>query len=522
MLCISVTPFRLIWKIGGKDVEYQSNEFSGSKCKGSFMLMGSRLLIFFPIILTENTIIFSHSICCFSEVISQVFIRGFRHSFVLGCEVSGLIFWPDKACEFSELVMGLKFFNISDLSDDSSCEYFTHARDSSKSIRERFKFFGYSFINFFKVISKGSNSTDKISEDKGEGSGEFGTQAVRFSDCFLNELGDFLGFRASIFTFLRDKRGEFCEGKANELFWREGGKQGGDSMTNERFHGLRLNYCGVLKEKIREEGVDFSNNSFYKMISVAGKGFKRRVRVIGHMRRRKRFRETEVICDSFSIGFISFIKFRERLTKAVKTQSIKSINLSGEGRELFRFGEEISEMPVIDTCRFSSDKDRRDRLWRFGDKFKEKEEEGLSSRRAVRETLWFRDCISHFISDKRDKFFRIHIQTDKKGTHCFTSFVREEGKKEEESWCQRYRAASRISTSLMQRSVSRLYPGPGGLTFESKLKCKEDKPIPLFSPSKRVFTRILPFLQYKINFSLLSLSCLLNILYEEECYENKS
>jgi len=502
MLDISVTPFRFIGKIGREKMEDQPYELSSSEGKCSFMLMLPHFLIFFPIIFSEHSVTSSHSIRCFSEVISEVFISRLRHSFIFSSKEPGLFFWPDKTCEFSELVMGLKSSDISNFSDDSCGQYFTNAWDGSEGIGERFKFFRYSFINFSKVPLKGSDSMDKISQDKRDSSGKFGTETVRFSDCFLDKLGYFERVRASIFTFFRDKRGEFGEGKTDEFFWGERGEQSGDSMASERFHRFRLNHCGILEKEIGEKGINFPNNSLHQVVSIASEGSKRGIRVIGDMRKRKGFGESEVVSEGYSIGFICFIKFRKRFTKAVDTESIKPINFGCKGRKFFRLSQEISKMPVIDAGRFSSDGDRRYRFWRFEDELKEEVEERTSSRRSIRKGFRFRDCISQLISDKRDKLFGIHIQSNKKGTHYFTSFTGEEEKKEEESWLPGYRAASRISTLKVQRSVSRLYPGPGGLTLRSKLKCKENKPIPVFSPSKEIFTRILPFLQYKVKLSL--------------------
>ncbi len=129
------------------------------------------------------------------------------------------------------------------------------------------------------------------------------------------------------------------------------------------------------------------------------------------------------------------------------------------------------------------------------DELEEGVEEGVSTGRVVRECSRLRDSVSYLISDKGDKVVRIHIQSNKKGMHNHTSWIK--GREEEESWFSGYRAASRISTLTVQSSVSRLYPEPGGLTFRSKLNCKEVKPITV-SPSKGVFTRILPFLQYRV------------------------
>jgi len=501
MLDMSVTPFRLIGKIGREKVEDQPYEFSGSKCEGSFMLMGSYFLIFFPVIFPENRITSSYSISCFNEIISEVFIRGAGHSFLLGFKSSCLILWPDEPRKFSELIMGLKFFDISNFSDNSCGKYFTNAWDSGKSIRERFKLFRYSFINFLKTVFKGSDSADEVSKDEGNSFGEFGTEAIRFSDCFLDKVGEVMRVRASIFTFLRDKRSEFTEGKTDEFLWRERGKQSRDSMTSEGFHRFSLDYCRILEKEIREEGINFSDNSFHKMISIASEGFKRRIWVMRDMRKRKSPGESEVMGDSNSIGFISFIKFWKRFTEAIQTKSIKSINFGGERGKPLRIGEEIRKMPIVDTCGFSSNKDRRDRFSSIVDKFKKEVKEGLSSGRSIGKTLGLRDCITYFVDNKRDKLIGIYIQTNKKRTHCFTSFSRKV-RGEEGSWLPGYRAASRMSTLKVQRSVSRSYPGPGGLTFKSKLKCKEDKPISVISPSKGVFTRILPFLQYKVNLSL--------------------
>lgn len=76
------------------------------------------------------------------------------------------MFWPDKTCEFGNLVIGGKRGDIADFRDNTSCINFTNTRNRSKSVRKRFKFLFDSFINKFKRIFKSADVADKLSDDE--------------------------------------------------------------------------------------------------------------------------------------------------------------------------------------------------------------------------------------------------------------------------------------------------------------------------------------------------------------------
>ncbi len=110
-----------------------------------------------------------------------------------------------------------------------------------------------------------------------------------------------------------------------------------------------------MEEEVGKEGIDLSDNSSDKMEPVSGKGFKGGEGVVADMGERECGGETEIVSDSYSGGFISFIKFRERFSESIKAEGIESVDF-GRRRELF--GKEISDMPIVDACRLSSDNDR--------------------------------------------------------------------------------------------------------------------------------------------------------------------
>ena len=485
--------------VSEKESKDKADELSGSKGKGTLMMMGTGFFIFFPVIPSEDGVIFSGEISGFCEIIPKVLIGRGRHSSILSLKRAGLFFWPDITCEFSQLVMGGKLSDIAYLRDNTCSQNIINSRDSSKSLGERREFGGYSAIKFFKEGFKGADGIDLMREDEVKGAGEFGAEAIRFTYSSFDKVSYVRGASESIFAFPDDEVCKLREWCRDKLFLREGREDGRDSLASEWGEGFILEDTRSLKEDIGEEDVSFPDNAFNQMEAVTGKEPERLIGVRGYMRKRESRGDTEVLSQDFSIDLIGFAQFRERFTETVYSQSIESKNFDFTGK--FCLSEEISQMPVIDTGRFGSKFDRG-YLLSGKNSFLKKLKEFTTTLRCIGEREGRNDFISFLIHNTGNNFLHVHVQANRERSHYFTSFPREAGNKEGESWLPGYRAASRISTQVVRCSVSSSYPGPGGQTFTSTLRCLEVKSIPELPPSEVIITRILPISQYRDWFSL--------------------
>ena len=484
----------LIRLVSRKERKNESDKLSSSKGEGAFMMMSPSLFIFFPVISREYRVIFSDEVSCFCEIIAEILVSRARHFSILSPELTGLFFWPDISGQFSQLIMGREFSNISYFGDYTCCKDRTYSWDRGKGLGKGSEFGGDSFIYLLKEGSESAESIDLMREDEINGSGEFRTETIGFSYGRLDNLSYLRRLGISVFAFFYYDIFEFLERHRSDFFLRERGEDGREGFSCNTGR-LILKYSGSLEEDVTEEGVGFANNIFNQMESVASKDSEGVVRVGGDMRERESGRDAKIMSQDFGIYSVSFIKFGQRFSESIDSQSIESIYFHFTGRRFSLLSKEVSQVPVINTCGLGSKFKGRNVLF-FKEDLLDSFKELLSTFRGVGERKGFTESGTILIHYTGDNLPQVNVQTNIKGIHAFTSFPREEGDKEGESWWPGYRAASRMSTQRVRCSVSSLYPGPGGQTSTSTLKCLEGKSTPELPPSEVIITRILPLLQY--------------------------
>lgn len=227
---------RLIRDILFEQDKNNSDQFSCSKDKGTFMFVGRRFDKFFSIISTEDRVKTSYRISSFDKPCSEVLIRGSKEPGFLFFKGSGLMFRPDKPSEFSNLVVRGKIGDIANFRDDTSSIDITDTWDGGKGIRESFKFFFYSLINLFKRLFKCSDVEDNLSNDKMVGRGKFGSNSVGFSGSSFKSLSNFIRVWESVFTVFNQKRYKLFQWSGSHIFrCKEFFKEGEGSSRGKGF-----------------------------------------------------------------------------------------------------------------------------------------------------------------------------------------------------------------------------------------------------------------------------------------------
>lgn len=233
---------RLIRDFLLKNKEDNSYQFSGRKDQSPFMFMLGGLNKFFSVIFSKDRVKSSDGVSSFNKPGSEILIGSSKELSIFFFKRSRLMFRPNKAGEFSNLVIRGERGNITDFRDNTGCINFAYTWDRSKSVRERFKFFFNSFIDLFKGLLESSDVMDELSNDEMVSHSEFWTEAIRFSGSRFKGLSNFLRIGKSVFTIFNKERDKlFQRGGSNFFRGEELFKEGEGSCRSNWIEGIVLN-----------------------------------------------------------------------------------------------------------------------------------------------------------------------------------------------------------------------------------------------------------------------------------------